>query len=77
MRHRVTRPELSGCTTTLTVRNMEVANFCAAMDTLIDQDASYEGEQGKFRGEVHIQTVLASDLSWHAAISNNVDVIAL
>ena len=33
-------PELSGCITTLTVRNvMEVANFCAAMDTLIDQNA--------------------------------------
>ena len=31
-------PELSGCITTLTVRNMEIANFCAAMDTLIDQD---------------------------------------
>ena len=30
-------PELSGCITTLLVRN-EVANFCAAMDTLIDQD---------------------------------------
>ena len=29
-------PELSGCITTLTVRN---ANFCAAMDTLIGQDA--------------------------------------
>ena len=28
-------PELSGCITTLS----EVANFCAAMDTLIDQDA--------------------------------------
>ena len=33
-------PELSGCITTLTVRNTEVANFCAAMDTLIDQDGS-------------------------------------
>ena len=33
-------PELSGCITTLTVRNTEVANFCAAMDTLIDQDDS-------------------------------------
>ena len=31
-------PELSGCITTLIVRNTEVANFCAAMDTLIDQD---------------------------------------
>ena len=30
--------ELSGCVTTLTVRNTEVANFCAAMDTLIDED---------------------------------------
>ena len=30
-------PELSGYITTLTV-NMEVANFCVAMDTLIDQD---------------------------------------
>ena len=30
-------PWLSGCITTLTVRN---ANFCAAMDTLIDQDAA-------------------------------------
>ena len=30
-----THPELSGCITTLAV---EVANFCAAMDTLIDQD---------------------------------------
>ena len=30
--------ELSGDITTPTVRNMEVANFCAAMDTLIDQD---------------------------------------
>ena len=30
-------PELSGCITTLSVCN-EVANFCAAMDTLIDQD---------------------------------------
>ena len=29
-------PELSGCITTLT----EVANFCAAMDTLIDQDVA-------------------------------------
>ena len=28
-------PELSGCITTLTVRN---TNFCAAMDALIDQD---------------------------------------
>ena len=34
-------PELSGCITTLTVRNMEVANFCAEMDTLVDQDALY------------------------------------
>ena len=34
-----THPELLGCITTLTVCNvMEVANFCAAMDTLIDQD---------------------------------------
>ena len=31
-------PELSGCITTLSVCNTEVANFCAAMDTLIDQD---------------------------------------
>ena len=30
-----THPELSGFITTLTVRNMEVANFCAAMDALI------------------------------------------
>ena len=31
-------PELSGCITTRTVRNtLEVANFCAAMGTLIDQ----------------------------------------
>ena len=29
-------PELSGCITTLIVRN--TANFCAAIDTLIDQD---------------------------------------
>ena len=35
-------PELSGCITTLSV---EVANFCAAMDTLIDQDdESYESQ---------------------------------
>ena len=32
-------PELSGCITTLIVRNMEAANFGAAMDNLIDQDA--------------------------------------
>ena len=31
-------PELSGCITTLIVRNMEVENFGAAIDTLIDQD---------------------------------------
>ena len=31
-------PELSGCITTFSVRNTEVANFCAAMDTLIYQD---------------------------------------
>ena len=35
-------PELSGRITILTVRNtgrlLEVANFCSAMDTLIDQD---------------------------------------
>ena len=37
-------PELSGCITTLTVRNMEVANFCAAMNTLIDQDGR-DGEE--------------------------------
>ena len=36
--HSTRHPELSDCITTLTVRNMEVANFCAAMDTLIDQD---------------------------------------
>ena len=30
-------PEFSGGTTTLTIRN-EVANFCAAMATLIDED---------------------------------------
>ena len=35
-------PELSGCIIiTLTVRNMEVANFCTAMDTLISQDGLY------------------------------------
>ena len=33
-------PELSGGITTLTVV-IQVANFCAAMDTLIDQDARY------------------------------------
>ena len=34
-------PELSSCITALTVREaVEVANFCAAMDTLIDQDGS-------------------------------------
>ena len=32
--HGAYHPELSGCITTLT----EVANFCAAMDTLIGQD---------------------------------------
>ena len=38
-------PELSGCITTLTV-----ANFCAAMDTLIDQDAGgYDLQIGQFR----------------------------
>ena len=31
-------PEVSGGITTLTVRNTEIANFCAAMDTLKDQD---------------------------------------
>ena len=31
-------PELSGCITTLIVRGVEVANFGAAMDTLIDED---------------------------------------
>ena len=31
-------PELSGCITALTVCNIEVANFCAAMGALIDQD---------------------------------------
>ena len=36
-------PELSGCITTLTVV-MEVASFCAAMDTLIDQDDGKELE---------------------------------
>ena len=36
--HSTSHPELSGCITTLTVRNAEVANFCAAMDTLKDQD---------------------------------------
>ena len=35
MRH-TSHPELSGCITTLT---LEVANFGAAIDTLIDQDA--------------------------------------
>ena len=35
-------PELSGCVTTLTVRNTAVANFCAAMDTSIGQDDMYE-----------------------------------
>ena len=42
---RTPNPELSGCITTLTVTTfrgadikVEVANFCAAMDTLIDQD---------------------------------------
>ena len=34
----LSHPELSGCITTLTVRNMEVANFSTAMDTVIDQD---------------------------------------
>ena len=38
VRNRDCHPELSGCITTLTVRNTEVANFCAAMDTLIAQD---------------------------------------
>ena len=32
-------PELSACITTVAVRNTEVTNFCAAMDTLIDHDA--------------------------------------
>ena len=32
-------PELSGGITIFTVRNVDVANFCVAMDTLIDQDA--------------------------------------
>ena len=31
--------EFSSGITTLTVRNMEVANFCAVMDILVDQDA--------------------------------------
>ena len=34
--HGVKHHELSGCITTLTV--VDVANFCAAMNTLIDQD---------------------------------------
>ena len=36
--HRQPHPELSGCITTHTVSKTEIANFCAAMDTLIDQD---------------------------------------
>ena len=39
-------PELSGCITTLRVRNVEVANFCAAMDTLIDQDDHLQAVTG-------------------------------
>ena len=34
----LSHPDLSGCITTLVVGNTEDANFCAAMDTLIDQD---------------------------------------
>ena len=33
-RQRTAHPKLSGCITTLTI-----ANFCAAVDTLLDQDA--------------------------------------
>ena len=38
--HSIPHPELSGYITTLTVVLQEVANFCAAMDTLIDQDVN-------------------------------------
>ena len=38
--HIVFHPELSGCITTLTVRNTGGCKLCAAMDTLIDQDDS-------------------------------------
>ena len=39
--HENIHPELSGCITTLSVCNMEAANFCEAMDTLIDQDGKH------------------------------------
>ena len=38
------QPELSGFVTTLTVRNMEVANFCAATDTLIGHDGASQSD---------------------------------
>ena len=47
-------PGLSGCITTLTVRNtLEVANFSAAMDTLIDQDGGMPRKDGFIKWQLY------------------------
>ena len=58
-------PELSGCITTLTVRNTEVANFCTAMDTLIDQDDVHDERHWvkKLRG-FRVAKVLIAWVRW-------------